>query len=74
MATTIQISEETKLILDALRTEPRESYEYIILDLVENLLMVNDSLVQEIKEARNQFERGETYSLEDIKKELGLGV
>jgi hypothetical protein len=72
MTTTIQISQETKNELDALKFR-KETYENIIQDLIEDRYILSEETLKEIEEERQDYlNGGKTYSLEEIKKENGL--
>ena len=72
MATTIQISNETKKELDNLKFKG-ETYEDVIQDLIEDRYILSEETLKEIKEARENYKKGEkTYTLEEIEKENGL--
>jgi len=71
MATTIQISEELQKELSK-RKLRGETYEDVLWDLLEDTMELSDETLKEIEEARNDYRKGRTYSLEEVKKELGL--
>jgi len=68
MATTIQISDEVKQILDKMKIFERETYNEIIENMIEDNLELNEKTKQEIEEAR----KGKTVSHEEVRKRLGL--
>jgi hypothetical protein len=72
MATTIQISRETKNELDSLKFRG-ETYENVIQDLIEDRYILSEETLKEIEEERQDYlNGGKTYTLEEIKKENGL--
>lgn len=72
MATTIQISEELLERLKNMKVHEKESYEDIIMDLIEDRLEISEETKKEIEEARKEVIEGKTVSLEEIKKNLGI--
>ncbi len=89
MITTVQLDKTTKKKLDALKIHNRESYNELILRLIENCPVSADreSLIETIEvlsdpvamkniaEALESIERGEPgVPWEEIKKELDLNV
>ena len=71
MVSSIQISQETKSELDALKFRG-ETYEDVILDLIEDRQMLSQETQEAIKIARKEYDSGDVISHEDFKKELGL--
>jgi len=75
MATTIQISEETKSKSDHLKDYPIESYEKVIEKLLnivaEEDLELSEETKMEIEQARKEFRAGKSVSFEEVKKKLG---
>ena len=72
MVTTIQVSNELKEILSKRKISPKDSYEEIIWDLLEDTLELSDQTKKEIAIARKEFEKGEFITHSQLKKELGL--
>lgn len=72
MATTIQISDKVKTLLDKMRLLQRESYNDIIEFMIEDNLEMNEKTKLEIEEARKRIAKGETISHEDAMRRLGL--
>jgi len=76
MATTIQISAETKDSLEQLKDYPRETYEDVIKKLIEILAEENMELSEQtkkdIEESRKQYREGKFYTSEQIKKKYGV--
>jgi predicted CopG family antitoxin len=74
MATTIQISNELLTKLQNMKIYAKESYEDLIWDLIEDRMEFSEETKKNIIEARKQIEKGEVYSWEEVKKELGIDV
>ena len=78
MTIQVQISDKNKReIISAIRLlkgvrEVRESAESKSEKLPQNLPVETKADYKAWKKARKELERGETYSLESVKKELGL--
>jgi len=68
MATTIQISNDVKSILDRMRIFERETYNEIILNMIEDNLRVNEKTAKELDAAKK--EKGIPH--EKVKQMLGL--
>lgn len=69
MVTTIQISEELKDVLAKRKISEKETYEDIIWDLIEDTMELSQDTKDEIEAARAEAARGETISLEELKRE-----
>jgi predicted CopG family antitoxin len=74
MVTTIQISEELLEKLRRMKMHEKESYEDIIMDLIEDRLEISEETKRDIEEARKDVREGRITKWEDIKKELKLNV
>lgn len=72
MATTIQISDEVKSFLERMKVYERETYNEIILDLIEDRLELNEKTKKECEEASKRIDAGEFVTHEEAKKRLGL--
>jgi len=72
MATTIQISDDVKKVLDKMRIFQRETYNELIMNLLEDNMRINEKTKRELEEARKEIKLGKTISHEEIKKRLGL--
>lgn len=72
MTTTIQISSDLQQELHKRKISNRDTYEEIIWDLVEDTLELSDQTKKELDEARKEIKEGKGYSIEEVKKELGL--
>jgi len=70
MVTSIQISEELLEHLKKMKIHEKESYEDIILDLIEDRLELSKETKKEIEESRKEVKEGKTVSLEEIKRKL----
>ena len=68
MATTIQISDHVKEILDRMKMIERETYNDVIERMIEDDLELNEKTKREIERAR----KGKSISHADVKKRLGL--
>ncbi|MBS3141112.1 hypothetical protein J4405_03135 [Candidatus Woesearchaeota archaeon] len=89
MITTIQVEGKVKDKLDELKVHPRESYNDLIIRLLENNSLKDtskESLIEtietlsdpetmrDIADALENYEKGEFVEFEKLKKELGLNV
>ena len=72
MATTIQISKDLQIELLNRKLFDRETYEEIIRDLIEDTQELNEQTKKEIEEARSEIKKGKLYTIEQVKKELGI--
>ena len=70
--TTIQISSELKKELSTLKMYDKESYEEVIWDLIEDSLELSEEAKADLKEAEEDVREGRVYTLDQVKKELGL--
>ena len=72
MATTIQVS---KSLLEELKNKKmydKESYEEVIWDLIEDSKELSEETKRNIKLAEADIKAGRIFSLEEVKRELGL--
>jgi predicted transcriptional regulator len=69
MATTIQISDNVKSILDRMKMIERESYNEVIERMIEDDMKLNEKTKKEIEERRRSKD---FVSHEEVKKRLGL--
>lgn len=89
MVTTIQLNEDVKEKLDKLKIHHRETYNELILriinssspknfsreSLIETIEVLSDpETMRDIAEALEQYSRGEGVDFDQIKKELRLNV
>ncbi len=72
MATTIQISEDLQSELANRKLFSRETYEEVIWDLIEDTRELSDETKRELEEARQEIRDGKVFTLEQVRKELGL--
>ena len=72
MVTTIQISDELQLLLSKRKLYDRQTYEDIILDLLEDTMEISEETKKELAEARAEIKTGKTHTLSKVKKELNL--
>ncbi|MBI4095712.1 MAG: hypothetical protein HY438_02530 [DPANN group archaeon] len=76
MVTTIQIHNETKVRLDAVKDFERETYEDVIaklLDLLaEDQMELSEQTKREIEQARKDFGAGKFVTEAELKRRLGL--
>ena len=72
MNTTIQISSEVKTFLDRMKIFERETYNEIIMNMIEDNTRVNEKTKIELAEARKEIKLGKTISHEEVKKRFGL--
>ena len=68
MPTTIQISDNVKLVLDRMKIIERETYNDIIERMIEDDLELNEKTKTEIEVAR----KGKSISHAEVKKRFGL--
>jgi hypothetical protein len=69
--TSIRVSEA---LLNALKKfkEDNDSYEDVIWDFIEPHLELSDEAKKDIQESKEQYKRGEFFTLEEVEKRLGL--
>jgi len=72
MATTIQISDSVKLMLDKMKIFERETYNEVIEEMIEDNLELNDKTKKEIEEAKKRMDAGNFVTHEEVKKRFGL--
>ncbi|MBW3583398.1 MAG: hypothetical protein KY455_09900 [Euryarchaeota archaeon] len=76
MVTTIQVPDELKTRLARLKKHPRQPYAEVIAEALDYLEEDEKELTpaskRALKEARKEFESGQTKSLADVRRELGL--
>ncbi len=66
MYTTLKISKEVKAILDSMKISPSESYEDVILDLIEDHLELNPEFKSSLKIAEKEILEGRTVELSEL--------
>ena len=72
MATTISVSQELLSKLKERKLYDKESYEEVIWDALEDSMELSEETKKRIKLAEEDIKAGRIYSLEEVKKELGL--
>lgn len=72
MATTIQISDETKRILDKMKMFARETYNQIIDRMIEDNQELNEKTKKEIEAAIKEIKAGKFVTQKEVEKKLGL--
>jgi predicted transcriptional regulator len=70
--TTIQVSKELLSKLKERKLYDKESYEEVIWDALEDSMELSEETKRRIKKAEEDIKAGRVYSLEEVKKELGL--
>ncbi len=72
MATTIQVSEDLQQELLKRKLFERETYEEVIWELIEDSMELNENTIREIEKAREEIGSGRSFTLSEVKKELGI--
>jgi predicted nucleic-acid-binding protein len=72
MVSSIQVSESLLEELKRRKLYDRESYEEVIMDLIDDTKELTDETRNDIKRARIEYKKGMVRPLRDVKKELGL--
>jgi len=72
MATTIQISDKIKMILDRKKMIERETYNDVIGRMLEDEIEVNKQTKKEIEEAIIRIKSGKFLTQEEVEKKLGI--
>lgn len=72
MVTTIQISESLQTELKDRKIYPRESYEEVIWDLIEDTMELSEETLKDIKESEADIKAGRVFTLDEVKKRLKL--
>lgn len=52
--------------------ENNESYEEVIWDFIEPYLEISKETKREIEKSKKEYRRGEIFTLDEVKKELGF--
>ncbi len=71
MYTTIKVSRSVKELLDSMKISRSESYEDVILDLIEDHLELNPEFRRSLENAERKIERGETVDMAKLLREMG---
>ncbi len=66
MYTTIKVDNRVKAMLDKLRLLSSETYNDIILDLIENYIPLDSEFKKSIKQSLQEYHKGKVYSLDDV--------
>ena len=74
MDTTIQVSKDLVNTLNKRKFNPRESYEDVIWDLLEDTMELSEETKRDIAKAREEYKKGEVVSFEEIKRKLKKNV
>ena len=72
MATTIQISDSVKQLLDQMKLMERETYNDVIEVLLEDNLELSEETKKDIEIARKNIKEGKFFTQEEVEKRLGL--
>jgi len=76
MATTIQIPDELKARLVRLKKHPRQPFAEVVADALdymeEDEKELSPGAKRALTEARKEFQAGQTKSMADVRRELGL--
>jgi predicted transcriptional regulator len=72
MATTISVSQALLSKLKERKMYDKESYEEVIWDALEDSMELSEETKKRIKLAEEDIKAGRIYSLENVKKELGI--
>ena len=72
MSTTIQINETIRDSLNAMKIHSRETYNDVILRLLEDQQELNDETKREIAKAVKEIESGKYKTHDEVKEEMGL--
>ena len=72
MATTISISQELLAKLKERKMYDKESYEEVIWDALEDSMELSEETKKRNELAEEEIKAGRSYSLEEVKKELGI--
>lgn len=72
MATTIQVEESVRDRLNSLKMHTRETYNDVILRLLEDLQELNDETKKEIEKAAKEIKAGKYKTHDEVKEEMGL--
>lgn len=71
-ATTIQVDKTLKKQLDAMRIHERETYNDILLRMLEDLQELNEETKRDLRKARKEIDDGKCITHDDLRKEMGL--
>ncbi len=68
----IQVTTETKPKLDKMGGSKRDTYNDIIENLIEDSMELSEEAKKDIEEAMEDYKQGRVYSMNDVKKSLGI--
>ena len=71
-ATTIQLSREMRKTLEGMKLHPRETYEDVLVRLLEDLRELNEETKQEIERAVREIQEGRYRTHDQLRDELGF--
>ena len=74
MATTVQISEDLLKVLKNRKMFEHESYEDVILDLLEDSMELSEETLKNIEKSKKDIEVRRMYTIEEVKRKLKLWV
>jgi predicted transcriptional regulator len=72
MATTIQINEDVRSILNQMKLFERETYNDVLERLIEDVREINEKTKNEIEYALKEIEDGKYVTHEKLAKEMGF--
>lgn len=72
--TTIQISEALREKLETQKMSNKETYEEVILDLLEDTTELSEETKKAIRQAEADIKAGRVYTLTEVKKSLNINV
>jgi predicted transcriptional regulator len=72
MATTIQVSEELREALSAMKLMPGEKYEDVIWGLLEDYMELSEETKKTIEESLAEAKAGKTIPLEEVKRRMNV--
>jgi predicted CopG family antitoxin len=73
MVTTLKVSLETKKMLESMKILEGESYEDVILHLIEDHLELNPKFKEELERAAKEVKKGKTIPLAKVLEEVKIG-
>ena len=72
MATTIQINEDIRSILNQMKLFERDTYNDVLERLIEDVRGINEDTKKEIEDAIKEIESGKYITHEKLAKEMGF--
>ena len=73
MKSCLKVSAEVKEMLENMKINERETYENVILDLIEDHLELNSEFRKEIEKALEEVKKGETIPFEKVVRLMKSG-